>query len=58
MTTDDNYCCLCGRKIEDEDMFDMFSNAKVSYINQEPYWFCKECLRNNFVITDLMNVEE
>ena len=54
MKVDDNYCCLCVRKIEEDDMF---SNTRVSYINQEPYWLCKKCLKNNFVITDLINKE-
>lgn len=52
MCQTENYCCLCGRKIDEdeEDIFNVFGNAKVSYVNQEPYWFCKDCIRNEIII--------
>ena len=57
MTADDNYCCLCGRKIDEENIFDVFGNVKVSYVNQEPYWFCKDCIRNSEIYDIILRVE-
>ena len=57
MCQTENHCCLCGRKIDEENIFDVFGSVKVSYVNQEPCRFCKDCIGNSEIYEIILKVE-